>query len=200
MKSYATKSPLLSDNDYIHGLKNLDNRVTHQFFYKECYFLLNEIKYSLYNGKVGYDELVNELYLELNAGNWKRLDSFLGINDCHLKTWLSVVSWHFFVKKKMVLMEKDSEEELINSCRNTYNTELNLEVDIDVKRVMSLMKNKRYADILRLMIIEGYTPEEVARKWNKTVDNIYNIKHRAIKEFLSIYNGNIRMYNRIKMN
>ena len=38
MKSYATKSPLLSDNDYIHGLKNLDNRVTHQFFYKECYF------------------------------------------------------------------------------------------------------------------------------------------------------------------
>ena len=190
----------MSDNDYIHGLKNLDNRVTHQFFYKECYFLLNEIKYSLYNGKVGYDELVNELYLELNAGNWKRLDSFLGINDCHLKTWLSVVSWHFFVKKKMVLMEKDSEEELINSCRNTYNTELNLEVDIDVKRVMSLMKNKRYADILRLMIIEGYTPEEVARKWNKTIDNIYNIKHRAIKEFLSIYNGNISTYNRIKMN
>lgn len=44
MKSYATKSPLLSDNDYIHGLKNLDNRVTHQFFYKECYFLLNETK------------------------------------------------------------------------------------------------------------------------------------------------------------
>ena len=43
MKSYATKSPLLSDNDYIHGLKNLDNRVTHQFFYKECYFLLNEM-------------------------------------------------------------------------------------------------------------------------------------------------------------
>lgn len=62
-------------------------------------FLLNEIKYSLYNGKVGYDELVNELYLELNAGNWKRLDSFLGINDCHLKTWLSVVSWHFSSKE-----------------------------------------------------------------------------------------------------
>lgn len=100
----------------------------------------------------------------------------------------------------MVLIEKDSEEELINSCRNTYNTELNIEVAIDVKRVMSLMKNKRYADILRLMIIEGYTPEEVARKWNKTIDNIYNIKHRAIKEFLSIYNGNISTYNRIKMN
>ncbi len=40
MKSYATKSPLLSDNDYIHGLKSLDNRVTHQFFYKECYFFI----------------------------------------------------------------------------------------------------------------------------------------------------------------
>ena len=100
----------------------------------------------------------------------------------------------------MVLMEKDSEEELISSFKNTYNTELNIEIAIDVKRVMSLMKNERYADILRLMIIEGYSPEEVARKWNKTVDNIYNIKHRAIKEFLSIYNGNIRMYNRIKMN
>ena len=44
MKSYATKSSLLSDNDYIHGLKSLDNRVTHQFFYKECYFLHRETK------------------------------------------------------------------------------------------------------------------------------------------------------------
>jgi RNA polymerase sigma factor, sigma-70 family len=200
MKSYAANSPLLSDNDYIYGLKNLDNRVTHQFFYKECCFLLNDIRYSLYNGRIGYDELVNELYLELSAGNWKRLNSFSGVNDCHLKTWLSVVSWHFFYKKKMALMEKDSEEELMSICKDTYDIELNIEIAMDVKRVMSLMKNERYVDILRLMIIEGYSPEEVARKWNKAVDNIYNIKHRAIKEFLSIYNSNMKTYTRLKMN
>lgn len=200
MKSYATNSLLLSDNDYIYGLKNLDNRVTHQFFYKECCFLLNDIRYSLYNGRIGYDELVNELYLELSAGNWKRLNSFSGVNDCHLKTWLSVVSWHFFYKKKMALMEKDSEEELMSICKDTYDIELNIEIAMDVKRVMSLMKNERYVDILRLMIIEGYSPEEVARKWNKAVDNIYNIKHRAIKEFLSIYNSNMKTYTRLKMN
>lgn len=56
MKSYATKSPLLSDNDYIHGLKNLDNRVTHQFFYKECYFLLNETKCFSYRNKVFFQD------------------------------------------------------------------------------------------------------------------------------------------------
>lgn len=190
MKSYcATKSLFLSDNDYIYGLKNRDNRVTHQFFYKEFYFLLNDIKYSLFNDKVGYDELVNELYLELCAENWKRLDSFSGVNGCHLRTWLSVVSWHFFQKKKISLMEKNSEAELINTCKSTYNAERDIEITLDVERVMSLMKNERYANILWLMIIEGYSPEEVARKWNKTIDNIYNIKHRAIKEFLSIYNG-----------
>lgn len=188
MNSYNIKSLALSDNDYIRGLKNRDNRVTHYFFYKECYFLLNDIKYSLYKGKVGYDELVNELYLELSADNWKKLKSFSGMNGCHLRTWLSMVSWHFFFKKKVALMEKESEEELITACRNTYNTELDIEIAMDVKRVMSLMKNERYVEMLNLMIIKGYSPKEVARKWNKTVDNIYNIKHRAIKEFLSIYN------------
>lgn len=189
MKSYTTQSSLLSDYDYIRGLKNQDNGITHQFFYKEFNFLLNDIKYSLYNGKVGYDELVNELYLELSAENWKRLDSFSGVNGCRLKTWLSVVSWHFFYKRRFRLIEKNSEEELISACTNSYNIERNIEIALDVKQVISLIRNERYADILRLMIIEGYSSEEVAKKWNKTKDNIYNIKHRAVKEFLSIYNS-----------
>lgn len=195
MKLYTIKSGLLNDSDYISGLKNRDNRLTYRFFYKECYFLLNNIKYSLYKGKVGYDELVNELYLELSVDNWKKLDSFSGVNGCHLKTWLSIVSWHFFYKKKIALMEKSFEEEPIMTCKKSYNTELDMEIALDVRRVMSLMKNERYANILRLMLIEGYSPEEVARKWNKTIDNIYNIKHRAIKEFLSIYNSKCCMYN-----
>lgn len=159
MKSYATRSPLLNDNDYIRGLKNQDNGITHQFFYKEFNSLLNDIKYSLYNGKAEYDELVNELYLELSAENWKRLDSFSGVNGCHLKTWLSVVSWHFFYKRRFRLIEKNSEEELISACTNSYNIERNIEIALDVKQVISLIRNERYADILRLMIIEGYSSE-----------------------------------------
>lgn len=189
MKSYAIQDSVWSDNDYIWGLKNLDNRITHYFFYKECYSLLNTLKNSIFDGKVEYDELVNELYIELSAGNWRKLDSFSGINGCRLRTWLSMVSWHLFFKRKFALMNKNSEEEQMGYCKNAYSTEWDLEIALDVEKVMSLMKNENYVSILNLILMEGYSPGEVAMKWNKTVDNIYNIKHRAIKQFLSIYIG-----------
>ena len=52
----------ISDTEYIAGLKSGNNHITESFFYGLCNYLLNDIRFSLMDGHVDYDELVNELF------------------------------------------------------------------------------------------------------------------------------------------
>ena len=51
------------------------------------------------------------------------------------------------------------------------------------------MPNKRYVQVLQWMLVEGYDADEVATKLNTTAANVYNIKHRAIVQFVEVYNA-----------
>lgn len=48
------------------------------------------------------------------------------------------------------------------------------------------MRNQRYALVIRLLILEDQTPEEVAKRLTVTVDNLYNIKRRAIQALTDV--------------
>ena len=48
------------------------------------------------------------------------------------------------------------------------------------------MKNQRYALVIRLLMLEDQTPEEVAKRLTVTVDNLYNIKRRAIQALTDV--------------
>ena len=56
-------------------------------------------------------------------------------------------------------------------------------------RTFEKMPKERYAQVLRWMLVEGYDANEVASKLNTSVANIYNIKHRAIVQFVEIFNS-----------
>jgi hypothetical protein len=43
------------------------------------------------------------------------------------------------------------------------------------------MTNERYVSVIRRLILEEATPEGVAMEMGVNVDNLYNIKKRAIK-------------------
>lgn len=51
---------------------------------------------------------------------------------------------------------------------------------IDVARMLSMMENQRYADVLRHLILQDEEPEKYAESIGVSVDNLYNIKRRAI--------------------
>jgi hypothetical protein len=52
---------------------------------------------------------------------------------------------------------------------------------MDVARLLDEMSNERYVTAIRRLILEEAAPEEVAMEMGVTVDNLYNIKKRAIK-------------------
>lgn len=178
-----------TDVEYVLGLKQNDNRVTYHFFYAEIASVLKDIQFSLFAGRVEFDELVNELYLYLQRDNWRKLDTFIGLNDAHIRTWMNTVAWRYFFNIREKIQEKNSQENIIEAFKNNESCDINMDISMDVAKILATMKNERYSEVLVLMLIEGYSAEELARKWNTSVDNVYNIKHRTIKKFINLYGG-----------
>ena len=140
------------------------------------------------DGNVDYDELVNELFIYLSKDNWHKLDTFRGVNGCSLNTWVTRISWRFFLKQRERLLGKDvvdiTEVQICDAEES-----LDAEIALDVNTTFARMSNKRYVQVLQWMLVEGLDAEEVARKMEITVANVYNIKHRAIVQFVEAYNA-----------
>jgi DNA-directed RNA polymerase specialized sigma24 family protein len=66
---------------------------------------------------------------------------------------------------------------------------LDAEITMDVNSTFERMANKRYVQVLQWMLVDGYNADEVADRLGVTVANVYNIKHRAIVQFVEVYNA-----------
>ncbi len=189
LKGFNRHPKTYSDSDYIAGLKNGDSATVHSFFYSLCGFTLNDIRWSLMQGRIDYDELVNELYLFLSVDNWHKLDTFEGKNNCTLKSWMVRLVWRFFMQQRPRLLFEGcpSEYERSNGMEQSVDS-LNLEIAMDVESTFKRMANKRYVQVLQWMLIDGYDADEVAIFLNTPLSNVYNIKHRAIVQFVETYN------------
>lgn len=178
-----------SDNDYIAGLKRGDAGAIQSFYYSLCSFTLNDIRWSLMQGRIDYDELVNELYVYMSIDNWHKLDTFKGKNNCTLKSWMVRLAWRFFMQQRPRLLFEGCPSKY-ESCNGIEESEdsLNLEIAMDVESTFKRMPNKRYVQVLKWMLVDGYDADEVAKLLDTPVSNIYNIKHRAILQFVETYN------------
>lgn len=177
-----------SDREYISGLKRGDDSITRSFFYALCSYTLDDIKWSLMQGWVDYNELVNELYLYLSIDDWHKLDTFTGRNNCTLKSWMVRVAWRFFMQQRTRLLFDVYTDEYDRSSESgdTEDT-LAHEIRMDVESTFVHMENRRYVQVLKWMLVDGYDAGDVARVLNTPVSNVYNIKHRAIVQFVETY-------------
>lgn len=183
----TTNKKLTHDDDkrYIDALRNGDNNLCRKFFYGEIGGTLMRIRAELFHGRVEADELVNELYLYLSGNSWAKLDGFDGRNGCRLRTWMIPVAWRYFLSiRERMLTDGQPEDAGLDA---TADDDLRIQIAIDVKAVLDRMTNRRYAEILRLLLIEGYTAPEVAQMLGIRIQNVYNLKHRAILSFMELY-------------
>lgn len=157
-----------------------------RLFYEDLYGLLEKIRIMLFKGSVDYDDLVNDLYILLSRANWKILDGFQGRNGAGLKTWLSHIVWNHFLHESKRSRRMEYADDVAPFFRNAAVVTRD-DMRIDVERTLDRMPNRRLARVIRLLLIEEREVEEVSRMLETTVSNVYNLKHRAIKQFLEIY-------------
>ena len=176
-----------TDAIFVEALRNGNNEVTRQFFYKEIGGILHKIRMEVFRGNVDFDELVSELYIYLSRDNWTKLDGFDGKNGCRLRTWMIPVAWRFFMSIRERLLRTEKIDDNSGVIRGSVRDDLRIQIAIDVNAVLSRMPNVRYAEIIRLLLIEGYASQDVADMLDLRVENIYNLKHRAINQFIELY-------------
>lgn len=186
----------MTDQEIVQALIERDSRVTAQFFFKDCRPLLFSIIHRVFDKqKVDYDEIISELYIYLMANDAHRLRQFRF--ESTLYQWIKTTAIRFCLKLKNdeVVIDDESQEPLDNKNRDTDCIEPS-QAKMDVDNLLSQMKNQRYAKVIRMLMIDGMTPEEVAKELSVTVDNLYNIKRRAMAALADVALKDKRHYER----
>jgi DNA-directed RNA polymerase specialized sigma24 family protein len=57
---------------------------------------------------------------------------------------------------------------------------------LDVESLVGKLSNERYRFVIQRLILEDKEPQEVANEMGITVDNLYNVKRRAMLQLALI--------------
>lgn len=190
----------MTDQQIIQALIARDNAITQDFFFTQCRPLFNSIISRVFDYEVDYDECINELYLYLLYNNGERLKQFQGRSSLFL--WLKVTATRFWVKQRRRMIENTSHEPLYgweeenNDSLAVAPSDFNGTASLDVENLLEIMPNKRYAHVLRQLLLNELSPEELAKEMHITVDNLYNIKRRALQQLMQVALSDIRHYGK----
>ena len=115
-----------------------------------------------------------------------RLRQFQGRSS--IFQWMKVVAIRYFIAKRDRLIENESQEALSSSAMQKILVDRaeNISAKIDVENLLSLMPNRRYVYVIRRLILQEVEPKTVAEELRISVDNLYNIKKRAIAALAEI--------------
>lgn len=176
----------MTDQQIIDALIARDERVTRQFLFGNCRPLFLSIMRSVFSYEVDYDEFVNEFYVHLMEKDSYRLRQFEGRSS--LYQWIKVVAIRYFIARRDRMIENESEQSLIDKAAQlqSVDTERHVCAKVDVERLLKNMRNKRYEYVIRRLVLQDARPEDVAKELCTNVDNLYNIKKRAISSLSEI--------------
>lgn len=168
--------------------------VTRQFFFKNCRPLFVSIIRSVFSYEVDYDEFVNEFYMHLMENDAYRLRQFEGRSSIY--QWMKVVAIRYFIAKRDRMIENESEEPLIDKAAETtaVNYESQMVAKVDIERLLKMMQNRKYEYVIRRLILHEAEPKAVADELGTNVDNLYNIKKRALASLTKLALKEIEKY------
>ena len=184
----------MSDQQIIEALIVRDERVTEQFFFGNCRPLFLSIIRYVFSYEVDYDEFVNEFYLYLMENDAYSLRQFQGRSSIY--QWMKIVAIRFFVAKRNNLIDMESKDALLDSAvqHEALDCEREITAKIDMTYLLGRMPNKRHAYVIKRLVLEEAEPKAVAEELCTNVDNLYNIKKRAIEALTAVAIKEIERY------
>jgi DNA-directed RNA polymerase specialized sigma24 family protein len=168
----------LSDKEFIDAMLSNDRVAIRLFFFEKCTPVFAYITRHVFNYQVNKNELINELYLYLQHDDWHKLRQF--DYRSKLTTWVSVVAVRFFQKKRAGLIENETSEMLLAEKLEYQDEQIYRK--LDVEGLMNRLSSKRYRMVIHRLILKDEEPQELAAEMGITVDNLYNVKRRALQQ------------------
>lgn len=188
---------MMTEQQIIQALIARDERVTQQFFFKDCRPLFMSIMQHVFSYEVDYDEFVNEFYLYLMEDDAYRLKQFQGRSTIY--QWMKVVAIRYFVARRDSMIDMEPKDTLSDSViqDEAVEEESAMTARMDVERLFALMPNKRYVYVIRRLVLQEAEPKVVAQELDINVDNLYNIKKRAMAALTEVALKDIEKYEKV---
>ncbi len=186
----------MTDQQIIDALIARDERVTQQFFFGNCRPLFLSIIRYVFSYEVDYDEFVNEFYLYLMENDAYRLRQFQGRSTIY--QWMKVVAIRYFIARRDRMIEMKAKDALLDSVirKESIDGEPKLTAKMDIEHLFSLVPNRRYVYALKRLVLQEAEPKVVAEELRTNVDNLYNMKRRAIAALTDIALKEVEQYEK----
>ena len=166
-KDYA----LISDRELVDRLLIGDEEIVRYLFFDKCTPMFNYILHRFCPCQLDKNELIKLRQFDFRS---------------KLTTWLTVVAVRFFQKRKGVLMDYRNQSAPIKEEEKVFDFLPELISKMDVWNAIRKMNNERYRQVLVDLELKDLDPKVLAREMNVTVENLYNIRHRAVKQLIAV--------------
>ena len=177
-------SPLttLSDSELVARILANDEKAVLYFFYEKYYSTFEYHIFRIFPYEVDVQGMVHEFFLYLCTDNWRRLRSY-DPDKAQLNTWVSVVSFRFFLNFKknkidsngLISIYEQWDDKIMNYKQDCHN-----QIRMDVAKAIESLKNTTERDVAYELLIEGVDIKDVAASHQLSVDYAYTVKSRAI--------------------
>ena len=67
---------------------------------------------------------------------------------------------------------------------------------MDIANILKMMPNKRYVYVIQKLLLEEIEPKKIAEELDVSIDNLYNIKKRAIASMTQVALNEMKNYER----
>jgi len=180
-----------SDRDLVSAVtSNNQNAIVYLFYTKYSSTFQYHI-YKLFNGKVEVSDLVDEFFMFLLEDDWRRLRSF-DPDKASLSTWISTVSFRFFRDYKRSKIDMNgliTISDQWETFRGDWMESVEAGLRMDINQAIDGIKSDRDREIARRLFIDDKEYEAVAEEFGLTVDYVYTIKNRIVKQLRTSLKG-----------
>ncbi len=172
----------LSDSELVRRLLANEEQAILYFFYEKYYSVFEYHIYKIFPYEVSVQGLVHDFFLHLCENEWRRLRSF-DPAKAQLNTWVSVVSFRFFLNYKKSKIDSNGLITIYETWDDKviqYRQECHDQTEMDVRKAIDTLKNETEREVARQLLLEEADVQEVAAAHSLSVDYTYTVKSRAI--------------------
>lgn len=184
----------MTEQEIIKGLIDRDNRITEEFFFNKCRPLFCRIISLVFSYEVDYDEFVNELYIYLMENDAQKLRNFEYRSSVYM--WLKILAIRYFIKKRGRMIDDTLHNTPYDGLELIAGEDNKEDAKADLERLFKQMPTPRYANVIKMLLIEDWEPIKLADKMGITTANLYNIKLRAMVQLTRIALNDIKEYGK----
>lgn len=184
----------MTDQQLVQVLIARDEGITQRFFFENCRPLFVSIIRHVFTYEVNYDEFVNEFYLYLMENDAYRLRQFQGRSTIY--QWMKIIAIRYFITMRDNMIDMEPKALLLDSVVRTVDREARITAKMDIEYLFNLMPNKRYVHVIQRLVLDEIEPKVVARELRISIDNLYNIKKRAIAALTKVALKEIEKYEK----